>query len=113
MDEKDKQLIALLNKIIAQLSQPLTPEEKEQGWNEPGKRTWRDGLREEFYDKLRTGQFKENQEKEINLTRDLGWNNLLQGPLAEMITEFDIQWNMKYSREKRKWWYHRKKKEFK
>lgn len=112
MDERDQQLIALLDKIISQLSQPLTPDEQQYRWTDEAKRAWI-GVMQKFLDKLNTGQAKENMEEEINLTYGLAYEGKEHGPLAEMITEFDIQWNMKYSREKRKWWYHRKKKEFK
>lgn len=110
MDERDKYLIDLLNKILSQLSQPLTSEKKQSGWDEEAKRSWLE-IMERYLTKLQSGVFKENQETEITLIRDLDFFGVLnvkvKCELVDLILQFGEKWNEKYA-EKPAWWWKRK-----
>lgn len=104
MNDKDQYLVNLLQKIMLRLSAPLTVEEKACGWNEGAKKTWLKIFEERFLTKLETGQFRENQEEEVNLTYWLGYDDLIKGELADLISEFGRQWNNKYAKKPAWWW---------
>lgn len=107
MNPKQQQdLITLLREIIFKLSQPLSPQEKECGWDEEAKGRWLKASKEDL-EKLEKGELKEYQEREINLTRELDFSGIEKGELADLIIQFDVKWNEKYA-EKPAWWWKRK-----
>lgn len=102
MIDQNRNLKELLNIIIGKLSSPLTEEEKACGWRSGSKQGWL-GSMQDFLEKLEKDEFNENQEKEINLTRELDFSGVLHGSLAEMIRQFGREWNNKYAK-KPEWW---------
>ena len=106
MDDRDQELLTLLSNIISMLSEPLSLEERERSWTEGLKRGWLASM-QKIHGKIEKGLFKENFEKEINFTRDLGWEGVVKGELADLILRFDEKWNEKYA-EKPDWWWRRK-----
>jgi len=98
-----EELKTLAQRIISQLSSPLSDEERAYGWHADLGKDWRESF-EEFLHKLQRNEFQENQEKEINLTRELAWEGVVKGELADLISDFGRQWNNKYAK-KPDWWY--------
>lgn len=97
------ELTELLQKIISQLSQPVTEEERRCGWDEETKLRWLKATQDDLK-KLQLENFKEHREKEINLARELDFSGILKGELADLIKDSGRKWNEKYAVKPAWWW---------